>query len=263
MSQSPASNRTASDAAPTNNPPSNDPSSDAAAQLSAAEPAAGGGGGPLAGALDGMTLTALMSSRLCHDLVNPVGALSSGLEVLNDDDMDEDMRAEAMSLVQSSTEKTVAALKYARLAYGMAGGYDRDVSLEEARDLLIGVYAFSKADLIWNVTALAAPKDHVKGLLLLAHAAADSVPRGGTVTVSGDKGVFLIEATGARVMMNDDVPKALAGDIDDLKPKHTPLYVAGLMARRSGGKAAAAFDGERVRLALQFGNAPTSDADLS
>ncbi|MEM6415865.1 MAG: histidine phosphotransferase family protein [Pseudomonadota bacterium] len=202
--------------------------------------------------LDAMLLTSLMSSRICHDLVNPVGALSSGLEVLTDTDMDEEMRGDAMDLVTTSTEKAVAALKFARLAYGMAGGYDVEVPFEEARELLQALFSFSKADLDWKIAAPSAPKDHVKGVLLCAQAAADCVPRGGTVSVSGDKGVFLIEATGQRVMMSPDVAKALSGDTDDLKPKHTPLYVAGVMARRSGGRAAAALDEDRARIALQF-----------
>ena len=63
-----------------------------------------------------------------------------------------------------------------------------------------------------------------------------------------------------RIERLEEEKKALAGDIDDLKPKHTPLYVAGLMARRSGGRAGGAFDGEKVRLALQFGDAAPAPA---
>ncbi|MEO1014213.1 MAG: histidine phosphotransferase family protein [Pseudomonadota bacterium] len=202
-------------------------------------------------ALDALSLTSLMSSRLCHDLVNPVGALSSGLDVLVDPEMDEEMRRDAMDLVQSSTDKAVAALKFARLAYGLSGGLEHDVSLQEARDLLMGVYAHSKASLDWRVNDLSAPKKEAKALLLLAHAAMDCVPRGGAVAVTGGEGAYEITADGARVLLNDGVDRALSGDVTEITPKHAPLYLVGVIAREGGGAARARRDGERVVMSLQ------------
>ncbi len=210
--------------------------------------------------LDALLLSALMSSRLCHDLVNPVGALSSGLEVLNDEDMGEDMREEALDLVKTSADKAVAALKYARLAYGLAGGYAHDVPFDEAKQLLSDVYAFSKAELSWELSDLAAPKEEVKSLLLLVHAAADCVPRGGEVVVSGGGGDYQIRATGKRVILHADVPKALDGELDDLKPKQAPLFIAGLLARRTGGAASAQSDEEAATIKLKFVRPAPSEA---
>lgn len=215
---------------------------------------------PSAERLDALLLTSLMSSRLCHDLVNPVGALSSGLDVLNDDDMDAEMREEALSLIQSSTDKAIASLKFARLAYGLAGGLEHDVSFDEANELLQAVYASSKADLVWDVASAAAPKAEAKSLLLMVHASADCIPRGGEVEVTGGDGVYNIKITGKRVILNEDLPRALAGATDNLQPKFAPLYMAGLLARDSGGGAIATRDEEQVNMRLEFVRKPAEQA---
>ena len=202
--------------------------------------------------LDDLALTALMSSRLCHDLVNPVGALSSGLDVLSDESMDDELRDEALDLVRTSADKAVATLKYARLAYGMGGDYAGEVPFDEARDVLAALYACGKSELDWAVSAPAAPKEEVKAVLLLAHAAAESVPRGGRVRVEGAGGVYVIEATGARVLLNEASARVLAGDAGELKPKFAPLYIAGVLARRTGGAAEAHLADDRMTMRVSF-----------
>lgn len=202
--------------------------------------------------LDAVTLSALMSSRLCHDLVNPVGALASGLEVLADPGMDESMREAALDLIKSSAEKSVALLKYARLAYGSSGGLGAELPYEEARHVLEALYAWTKARLDWRIAPAHAPKDEVKAVLVIAAAAADCVPRGGIVTIEGAKGAYDVRVTGQRVIVQDDMVKAFAGDTDDLKPKFTPHYLSGLAARRAGGFIEAAQDVEGLSFRLRF-----------
>ncbi len=210
--------------------------------------------------LDPLRLSALMASRLCHDLINPVGALSSGLEVLNDPAMDDEMHDDALELVKSSAEKAVALLKFARLAYGQSGGIAMDVPLDEARLALEGLFAWCKPSLEWRLAPDAAPKEQVKALLALAHAAADCVPRGGVVAIAGAPGEFKIEATGPRVFLNDDVARALRGEGDALQPKQAPLFLAGLAARRVGGALSASVDGERVVMNIVFDAAGAAQA---
>ena len=185
--------------------------------------------------LDAVQLSALMSSRLCHDLVNPVGALASGLEVLGDPSMDEGMQEAALDLIKSSAEKSVALLKYARLAYGASGGLGAELPLDEAHNVLKAYFAWTKATLDWTVPGAHAPKDEVKALLVLAAAAADCVPRGGAVSVSGANGDYEIRVTGQRVILQEDLKKALAGDADELKPKFAPHFISALAARQTGG----------------------------
>jgi histidine phosphotransferase ChpT len=184
---------------------------------------------------DAVTLSSLMSSRLCHDLVNPVGALASGLEVLADPSADEGMQEAALDLIRSSAEKSVALLKYARLAYGASGGHGAELPFDEAHNVLKGMFAWSKATLDWRIPSIHAPKDEVKAVLVLAQAAADCVPRGGVVTVEGAIGAYEIRVAGQRVLLQDDMVRALSGETADLKPKFAPHYLAGLAARGAGG----------------------------
>jgi len=189
------------------------------------------GGDP--GAID---LSALISSRVCHDLINPAGAISSGLEVLDDPSVDAAMRDAAFDLVRSGAQKAVALLAYARLAYGAAGGFGAQISLDDAKKVMTDLIATTKAELEWQLEPGLAPKENVKVLLTLAYAAADGIPRGGVVTISGSVDEFQVVATGKKVLLTDALVRALGGDTDELTPKFTPAYIASKLAAERGGK---------------------------
>lgn len=202
--------------------------------------------------VDAVSLSALMSSRLCHDLVNPIGALSSGLEVLGDASMDASMKEAALDLIKSSAEKSVALLKYARLAYGASGGVSAELPYEEAKNVLQALLGWTKADLDWRIAPGYAPKDEVKAVLVLGAAAADCVPRGGAIVVEGGRGAYDIRVTGQRVIVQDDMVRALSGDAADLKPKFTPHYLSGLAARAAGGDIALAQEEGAAAFKVRF-----------
>lgn len=202
--------------------------------------------------LDALTLSALMSSRLCHDLINPVGALSSGLEVLADPSMDETMKEAAIDLIRSSAEKSVALLKYARLAYGASGGMGAELPTEEAHAVLKAMFAWSKASLDWRIAPAHAPKDEVKSLLVVAMAAADCAPRGGTVLIEGDAGRYSVRASGGRIIVQDEMIRVFSGEAEDLKPKFAPHYLAGLAARMAGGGVSVEAGDGAVSFSLNF-----------
>lgn len=202
--------------------------------------------------LDPIELSALLASRLCHDLINPVGAIGSGLEVLDEPDMDQAMKDAALDLIRSGGKKSIALLKYARLAYGAAGGFGAQIPMEEAASVLKEIYGWAKADLDWRVTPGLAAKEKVKTLLILAYAAADCAPRGGTVSVYEAGGDYVVEAAGPRTILQDDLVRAVGGDAGELKPKFAPAYIAGLMARSAGGGISIALDGEKVVMRAKF-----------
>lgn len=202
--------------------------------------------------LDAVSLSALMSSRLCHDLVNPIGALASGLEVLGDPAMDSSMKEAAVDLIKSSAQKSVALLKYARLAYGASGGLGAELPYDEARHVLEALLVWTKATLDWRIAPGQAPKDEVKALLVLGSAAADCVPRGGAVVIEGARGCYDIRVTGQRVIVQEDMLRALAGDIAELKPKFTPHYLSGIAARSVGGGVSAVQDEGGLSFRIRF-----------
>ncbi len=184
---------------------------------------------------DALTLSALLSSRVCHDLINPVGALSSGLEVLDDPAMEGAMHEAAMDLVRSGAQKAIALLSYARLAYGAAGGYGAQISLDDAKKALTDLFDIMKAVLHWKIDSGLAPKENVKVLLVLAYAAADCVPRGGDVVIEGDINNFTITASGKKLLLNDTLVRALGGDATELTPKMTPALIAAQLVKSVGG----------------------------
>lgn len=195
---------------------------------------------------DALSLSASLCSRLCHDLINPVGALSSGLEALDDPGTEESVRTAAFDLVRSGSAKAVALLSHARLAYGLGGSFGEMISPEEARNVLEALYATTKAGLVWNLGTGPAPRDSIKVLLVLAHAATDCIPRGGTVTVDGSVCDFTMTVTGKKTYLQPPLVRALEGNPGELTGRFVPAYIAALLARAGGGSISACHTGDTV-----------------
>ncbi|GJL94615.1 MAG: histidine phosphotransferase [Hyphococcus sp.] len=202
--------------------------------------------------LDAVALSALISSRVCHDLINPVGAIGSGLEVLDDPAMEETMRDAALTLIRSGAKKALALLSYARLAYGSAGGFGAQISMEDAQKALTELYDTTKADLDWQIGGGLAAKENVKALMVLAYAAADCIPRGGTVSITGDISDFEITASGKKLLLQDDLVRALNGDATELAPKFTPALLVHKLVTGAKGKIAVEKSEEKVTFKAAF-----------
>ena len=113
-------------------------------------------------------LASLLCSRLCHDLLSPVGALSNGIELLRDE-RDPEMRQRCMELLEQSARISADKLKFFRLAFGAAGGFGDSVPVEEPRELVRALVANSgRIALEWAVSEEQLPKAAVKVLLNLA-----------------------------------------------------------------------------------------------
>ena len=113
-------------------------------------------------------LAALLCSRLCHDMLSPVGALSNGIELLRDEG-DPEMRQRCLELLEQSARISTDKLRFFRLAYGAAGGFGDNVAVEEPRGLIAALVANNgRIELAWAVTQETLPKPAVKILLNLA-----------------------------------------------------------------------------------------------
>lgn len=204
--------------------------------------------------LDSLALCALLSSRVCHDLINPVGAIGSGLEVLDDPELEGGMREAALELIRSGASKAIALLKYARIAYGAGGAYGAEISLDDVHSALGGVYESLKPTLDWRLGGGMAPKDNAKVLLILAYAAADCAPRGGEITISGAINEFTITATGKKLYLAEDLTKAFAGDARGIAPKFTPALIAAQIVANQKGQLTAQRVEDKVFFNVKFGN---------
>ncbi|KAA0972398.1 histidine phosphotransferase [Aureimonas fodinaquatilis] len=129
--------------------------------------------------LSAADLAALLASRLCHDVISPVGAIQSGLELL--DEMPDD--PESMALVRNSTKSAVAKLQFARIAYGASGSTAAEIDLGDAETAAKGFMSFERSELTWNGQRAYVPKNLAKLILNLMLVANASVPRGKTVVV--------------------------------------------------------------------------------
>lgn len=187
-------------------------------------------------------VASLLASRLCHDLVNPVGALNTGLEVL-EGEQDAEMRQHAMSLIAESAAKTVALLTFARLAFGASGEWEGTIDAGEAAELSAALYKFSKADLVWDVSPGPMPKARARALLNLVLIAERCVPRAGSIVrAEADTESVRVTATGKRAKLASEVQAALSGEAEGLDAKATPAYLVHLLAAASGGEAEASLE---------------------
>ena len=169
-----------------------------------------------ANALNDLDFAALLVSRVCHDLVSPVGAVVNGLEVL-EDETDMAMRADALRLVAASAEQAAARLQFARIAFGAAGSAGAELDLAEVGRIMAGLLKGGKVELVWQADAVNWPKDWAKLLMNAVLVGADSLPRGGKVYVetSGGDGQtpkFAIRAAGTVARLTPEVERALAGE---------------------------------------------------
>jgi len=130
-----------------------------------------------------MEFAALISSKICHDVIGPVGAIYNGLEILDEDD-DEETRAYALEVIRNVTEQASARLQFARFAFGAAGSAGATMELNQARDVSQGFVGGGKHKLAWTGPAGYMPKDRVKLLLNLIASAITALPRGGDIEVS-------------------------------------------------------------------------------
>jgi histidine phosphotransferase ChpT len=162
-----------------------------------------------------LDFAALLVSRVCHDLVSPVGAVVNGLEVL-EEERDAAMRADALKLVASSAALAAARLQFARIAYGAAGSAGAELDLNEVGRTVCGLLRGGKTEIVWEAAAANWPKDWAKLLMNSALLAADCLPRGGRVLVTTSAAPsgcrFTVLATGQGARVHEDVDKALRGD---------------------------------------------------
>src|SRR5437868_634396 len=126
---------------------------------------------------DNLELAALLCSRVCHDLISPVGAIVNGLEVLDDNPKPED-REFALELIRKSAKTASARLQFCRLAFGAAGSSGAQIDLGDAQTMARGHLDDGKTRITWNLQRVLLPKNRVKLLLNMLVIAQQTIPRG-------------------------------------------------------------------------------------
>ena len=199
---------------------------------------------------DALELAALLCSRVCHDLISPVGAIVNGLEVLDDNPKPED-RDFALDLIRKSAKTASARLQFCRLAFGAAGSAGAQIDLGDAQTMAKGHIEDGKITLGWNLPRLLLPKNRVKLLLNMLVIAQQTIPRGGVLTVDplgeGDALGFRVAATGLNARTPQNVVDMLSGAHSGAVDAHAvqPYYTR-LLAQSCGLDARLAPEGDAV-----------------
>jgi histidine phosphotransferase ChpT len=190
---------------------------------------------------NGVDIAALLCSRLCHDLLSPVGAMNNGLELLADEH-DPQMRQRCMDLLVESAKSAADKLKFFRLAFGAAGGFGSEVDPQEARSVIEPIVTSSgRTTLVWAVPPTLLPKKAVKVLLNLVLIANDALVRGGQLFVgaekNGDGHEIVIRAEGPRIVFDDVVRSALSGELQPqaVDSRTAAAWMVMQLARENGG----------------------------
>lgn len=213
----------------------------------------------------------LLCSRLCHDIVSPIGAVNAGLELLAEGTEDD---GRAMALIATSAGEASRRLAFYRVAFGLGAAAAGPSPMADARGLAAGLLEGGKAVLDWPADAAQAPggatpggatpggaiaADAVKVALNMVLIASESLPRGGTIGVKVkalDDGLGVaVVAAGDGAKLRDDLRAALAGEAtgDALTARNVHGHYAQCLA---GGLGAAIEVGEgaggEVQLAALF-----------
>jgi histidine phosphotransferase ChpT len=177
---------------------------------------------------------ALLVSRVCHDLVGPLGAVVNGMEVL-EDERDPAMRTEAIKLVTQSADQALARIQFMRIAFGAAGSAGAELDLGEIGRLITGLLDGGKVRLDWNVPRLYWAKDWAKLLMNATLLAADCLPRGGLVTVTAGPEAsapsFHIRAEGLNARVTEEVDRSLRGEAANVDARHVQPFLTHKLSR--------------------------------
>ena len=186
-------------------------------------------------------LASLLCSRLCHDLMSPIGALNNGIELLADE-TDPGMRDKCLELLADSARASANKLKFFRLAFGAAGGFGEEIDTREAQVALEGLFGPERRiEFGWVVSDNKLPKDAVKLLLNLAMLAGDALVRGGRLDVGAERSDGEIElavrAEGPRILLDPALRETLAngGSSGTVEPRAAGAWLAHSLVADAGG----------------------------
>jgi len=202
--------------------------------------------------LEGLDLASLLCSRVCHDVISPVGAIVNGIELY--DSGDASMKEFSIDLVRKSSRQASARLQFARLAFGAAGSAGAMIDTGDAGLVANAFFADEKINLLWEVPRALLPKNQVKLILNLVMVATHAIPRGGSLTVAGtiagEQGDFVLTATGINARIPHNAEDLIAGrapngvvDAHAIQP-----YYAGQIAQAAGMAVQFAIEGDTVTI---------------
>jgi histidine phosphotransferase ChpT len=181
-------------------------------------------------------LAALLCSKVCHDIISPVGAINNGLELLDEGGADED----AMNLIRASARNASAKLQFARIAFGAAGSAGMLIDTGDAQSVATAYMQNEKPEFSWTGTRALVAKNKVKLLLNLILTANACIPRGGRIAVELEtpetEPKFHIRATGPMMRVSPKFLELHSGHVPEegIDAHSVQPYYTLLLAREAG-----------------------------
>jgi len=203
-------------------------------------------------ALEGLDLAALLCSRVCHDLISPVGAIANGLEVM-EEGKDEETSKFAMDLIKKSARTALAKLQFCRIAFGAAGSAGAQIDTGDAEKVTRGLMEDEKTKVAWNLPRVLLAKNRVKLLLNMLVIAQQTIPRGGTLTIDpiggGETMGFRVTAAGLNARVQQNIADHLSSTSGAVDAHAVQPYYTRLLAQACGLSVKLAPEGETVVVA--------------
>ena len=208
-----------------------------------------------------LELAALISSKVCHDLVNPVGATNNGFEVL-DTESDPNAKAYALDVIRSASRQAAARLEFARFAFGAAGGAGSIIDMGKVQEIARGLieHPNSKHKLVWDAAGPASmAKDKVKLLLNIISNSITALPHGGEIRVSFEDAstepTFSVRCSGKRVRPPQHLPEFITGQVSrPLDAINIQAYYTWRMAGAANMRIAILMEDEDILITAEPGS---------
>lgn len=188
-------------------------------------------------------LLELLASKICHDLISPVGAINNGIELV--EDIGGSVVNEAMKLISTSAQQAAKRLRLFRMAYGKAGS-EQGVTLKDIRATAKDFLSTGKCKLTWGddpaFADVTEQKGSLKMVLCLTMMAEDVLSHGGDITVETasepNKVGVKVTIAGSHAQLSEAMHLALKGEstVDDVTPRTVHAYVMGRMVDYYGFK---------------------------
>ncbi|OGN44084.1 MAG: histidine phosphotransferase [Caulobacterales bacterium RIFCSPHIGHO2_01_FULL_70_19] len=207
---------------------------------------------------DGQALAALVAGKLCHDFISPAGAIGSGLDLLRDPTA-QDMRDDAMGLIEASARKMIALVAFARVAFGASTSAER-FSGSELGALVAGLTDGGRASLDWRVGDESFSRAEARALVNLAYLAMAALPSGGSAVAAArrESDALVIEglAEGPRARLKPEATAGLSGRplAEGLPGQWIQPYWLWLTVADAGGKLEVQAEEGRVSLLARMPN---------
>jgi len=203
-------------------------------------------------------LAAMMCSRICHDLINPVGAINNGLQSLEDPSQS-DMADLAQQMVVNAAKQALAKLEYARLAFGASSTAGTEFDTRECEKVARILFDIEKAELDWTIAPILMPKNKAKLMMNMLLIAISAVPRGGDIRVSldgeaGKEDIIIIAKSDPekkqRTFLPQNVVELLDGtpESGSIEARNIQPFYTGLLARMSSMNVTASVDGDTFEI---------------